>query len=616
MSVVIGGTAVGEPNLSAPLLTLTGVGLGYSGPELFSEVSLSIHHGERACLVGRNGSGKSTLMKIMAGLEQPDSGSRVMSPQARVAYLAQDPDLSQWETVGEAVRAALASHQSERAYLADSYLKQLGLEPAQSTAQLSGGEGRKVALARVFVSEPHLLLLDEPTNHLDLPSIEWLEAELARFSGAVILISHDRSLLERVTDRTLWVERGVVRHLSYGFKRFEQWREEVYHDESRQLEKMDKMLAQETQWLREGISARRTRNQGRLRRLIELRSQRASLRARQGTAALQIDAGERSGRDVVSFKGVAKRFDERQIVAPLDLTISRGDRVGIVGPNGAGKTTLIKLLCGELSPDQGEVKLGTQLKPVYIDQRRSLDPELTLQELLCVAGSDRVMVRGRPTHVAGYLKDFLFEGRDARRKVKSLSGGERARLLLAQQLTEPANLLILDEPTNDLDLETLDLLQELLADYEGTLLMVSHDRDFLDKVVTSVLAFEGEGRVVEYAGGYSDMLSQRRGRRAQQQTPDPVTSPSVSSEARGPQKAKTKLSYKEQRALEALKGQLDELSELVSTLEVTLEDPELYQRDPEGFNEQLKRLEAARTELGEVEEQWLELELLREELEA
>lgn len=609
MSVVIGGSS-SEPNLSAPLLTLTQVSLGYSGPELFSEVTLSVHFGQRACLVGRNGSGKSTLMKVIAGLEQPDSGERVVSPHARVAYLEQSPALTQWETVEEAVLASLNPAQQDRAYLATSYIKQLGLSSELKTSQLSGGEGRKVALARVFASDPHLLLLDEPTNHLDLPSIEWLEGELARFQGAVILISHDRALLERTTDRTLWVERGLVRQLSYGFKRFEQWREEVYHDESRQLEKMDKLLAQETQWLREGISARRTRNQGRLRRLIELRSQRASLRARQGTAALQLASGERSGRQVIEVMGVSKRYGERVIIAPLDLKVSRGDRVGIVGPNGAGKTTLIKLLCGELTPDTGEVTLGTQLRPVYIDQRRTLDPELTLQEVLCVAGSDRVIVHGRPVHVAGYLKDFLFEGRDARRRVKSLSGGERARLLLAQQLTEPANLLILDEPTNDLDLETLDLLQELLSDYEGTLLMVSHDRDFLDKIVTSILAFEGDGEVIEYAGGYTDMLSQRQGRRAE--AAPKATQPVKNAESK---KVKRKLSYKEQRALEALRSQLDALSAEVSTLERDLEDADLYQRAPDTFNEKLKRLAEVREELEGVEEQWLELELLREELE-
>lgn len=610
MSVVIGGMTTGDPNLNAPLLTLSEVSLGFSGPELFSELSLSIHYGQRACLVGRNGSGKSTLMKVLAGLEQTDSGERVVQPHARIAYLDQSPDLTQWDSVEEAVLAALSSGQEDRSYLALSYIKQLGLSPQLKTAQLSGGEGRKVALARVFASDPHLLLLDEPTNHLDLPSIEWLENELTRLSAAVILISHDRSLLERTTDRTLWVERGMVRQLSYGFKRFEQWREEVYHDESRQLEKMDKLLIQETQWLREGISARRTRNQGRLRRLIELRTQRASMRARQGTAALQIDAGERSGRQVIEAQGISKKYGDRHIVAPLDLSISRGDRIGIVGPNGAGKTTLIKMLCGELDPDTGDVKLGTQLKPVYIDQRRTLDPELTLQEVLCVSGSDRVMVRGQPIHVAGYLKDFLFEGRDARRRVKSLSGGERARLLLAQQLTEPANLLILDEPTNDLDLETLDLLQELLSEYEGTLLMVSHDRDFLDKIVTSILAFEGEGNVVEYAGGYTDMLSQRKGATISQPI-DSVASSRKSSE----NKIKTKLSYKEQRALESLKSQLDTLSEDVAQLEQTLEDADLYQRDPDLFNQKLKQLEAARQQLEHVEEQWLELELLREELE-
>ena len=619
MSILVSHASGGEPHGGAPLLTLANMSLAFSGPDLFRGVSLSVHLGERLCLVGRNGSGKSTLMKVMAGLEQADEGERVVSPHARVAYLAQDPDLSAWATVEEAVRDALPPGDDTRAYLVDSYIKQLELNPQQSTDKLSGGEGRKVALARVMVCDPHLLLLDEPTNHLDLPSIEWLEGALARLTGTVILISHDRALLERVTDRTLWVERGVVRQLSYGFKRFEQWREEVYHDESRQLDKMDKLLAQETQWLREGISARRTRNQGRLRRLMDLRAQRSSMRKRQGAASLQIDAGSRSGRRVIEAEGVSKRFGERVIVDQLDLTVMRGDRVGLVGPNGAGKSTLIKLLCGELEPDTGHVTLGTQLKAVYIDQRRTLNPELTLQEVLCVPDSDRVMVNGHPVHVAGYLKDFLFEGGDARRRVKSLSGGERARLLLAQQLAEPANLLILDEPTNDLDLETLDLLQELLADYEGTLLMVSHDRDFLDKTVTSVLAFEGDGRVIEYAGGYSDMLSQRKlNARA-------TTEASVSSspEAKGGaqtnkhtnKKTKTKLSYKEQRALEAVKADVDRLTEEVSLLEAMLEEADLYQRDPETFNTKLARLGEAKEELEAAEEQWLELEMLREELE-
>ncbi|MBM4292882.1 MAG: ATP-binding cassette domain-containing protein [Deltaproteobacteria bacterium] len=613
-------TASGAPNPSAPLLTLSGVSIAFNGPHLFRDVSLSVHLGERVCLVGRNGSGKSTLMKVMAGLEHADEGERVVSPQARVVYLPQAPDLTPWATVGEAARAALPAERADDVYLADSYLKQLGLDPARATDALSGGEARKVALAQALTSDPHLLLLDEPTNHLDLPSIEWLEGALRRLSGAVVLISHDRALLERVTERTLWVERGVVRQLSYGFKRFEQWREEVYHDEDRQVDKMDKLLAQETQWLRQGVSARRTRNQGRLRRLVDLRAEHAALRKRQGAAALQLSAGERSGRVVVEAKGACKSFGGAPVIAPLDLVVTRGDKVGLVGPNGAGKSTLIKLLCGELAPDAGSVRLGTQLKAVYIDQQRTLDPEATLQEVLCVPDSDLVMVHGRPTHVAGYLKDFLFEGRDMRRRVKTLSGGERARLLLAQQLAESANLLILDEPTNDLDLETLDLLQELLGDYDGTLLMVSHDRDFLDRVVTSTLAFEGEGRVVEYAGGYSDMLAQRALARPAALSAAPSAAPSAPSAAPSapsapsapdPKKGR-KLSYKEQRAQEEAQRAIDALTAEVAALERAIEDPDLYAADPAGFNAKLARLGAARGELEGAELAWLELEVLKE----
>jgi ATP-binding cassette subfamily F protein uup len=611
-------TASGAPNPSAPLLTLSGVSIAFNGPHLFHEVSLSVHMGERVCLVGRNGSGKSTLLKVMAGLEVPDEGERVVSPQARVVYLPQVPDLTPWPTIGEAARAALPPDQRDDVYLADSYLKQLGLDPARDTRTLSGGEARKVALAQALTSDPHLLLLDEPTNHLDLPSIEWLEGVLRRLSGAVVLISHDRALLERVTERTLWVERGVVRQLAYGFKRFELWREEVYHDEDKQVERMDKLLAQETQWLRQGISARRTRNQGRLRRLMDLRAEHSALRKRQGAAALQLSAGEKSGRVVAEAKGMCKSFGGVPIIAPLDLVVQRGDKVGLVGPNGAGKSTLIKLLCGELEPDAGSVRLGTQLKVVYIDQHRTLDPEATLQEVLCVPDSDLVMVHGRPTHVAGYLKDFLFEGRDMRRRVKTLSGGERARLLLAQQLAESANLLVLDEPTNDLDLETLDLLQELLGDYEGTLLMVSHDRDFLDKVVTSTLAFEGDGRVVEYAGGYSDMLAQRALSRPAAPAGHASVAPSAppsgaaTSSGSGDAKRGRKLSYKEQRALEEAQRSIDALSAEISALEAALEDPELFSADPAGFNAKLARLGAAREALEEAEMAWLELEVLKE----
>lgn len=596
--------------LDLPLITLSELSIGFGGPPLLDRASLSIHPGERVCLVGRNGAGKSTLMKVLAGQLQPDDGQRIVPTHVRVNYLSQTPSLKEWPSALEAVRSGLLPSQHELEYLAESSLRELGVSPEQPTQTMSGGELRKVALARALINDPHLLLLDEPTNHLDLPSIEWLERTLTRMSGAVVLISHDRALLERCTRRTLWVERGVLRQTQRGFDQFEQWREEVYHEEELQRQRMDKLLIQETQWLREGISARRTRNQGRLRRLYQLRANRAEMRGPTGKATMNLESGERSGRVVIDAQGISKSYGSRPLFSPMNLRIMRGDRIGIIGANGAGKSTLIKVLCGEIPPDQGAVDLGTKLNIMYLDQHRTLDPEATLTEVLCVAGSDRVMVHGQPRHVAGYLQDFLFDGKDARRKVKTLSGGEKARLLFAQQLAEPANLLILDEPTNDLDLETLDLLQDLLGEYAGTVIMVSHDRDFLDKVVTSTLAFEEGGNVIEYAGGYTDMLSQRAQSKADK------TGDHSRPRSETPQKAKKKLSYKEERALEATQAIMEEAVNRIADFEKRLSDSDFFDRDPEGFNQLLKDLEFERARLEEAEEEWLRLEMLREELQS
>ena len=593
-----------------PLLTLSSVTISFGGPPLITQADVSVHAGERICLVGRNGAGKSSMMKVLAGSVEPDEGTRIVPSGARITYLSQTPSLSAWPTALDAVRSGLAEGQEELDYLAESYLRELGVPLDRATHTMSGGEERKVALAQALISDPHVLLLDEPTNHLDLPSIEWLEKVLGRLSGAVILISHDRALLERSTRRTWWVERGQLRKLNSGFKDFERWREEVYHEEDLRQNRMDKLLAEETQWLREGISARRTRNQGRLRRLLTLRQERASIRRRVGKASLNLEEGERSGRVVIHAQQISKSFDDRVIFSALDVKIMRGDRVGIVGPNGAGKSTLIKTLCGDLPPDTGEVELGSRLQTIYIDQQRVLDPEATLTEVLCVPGSDRVMVHGQPKHVAGYLQEFLFEGRDARRRVKTLSGGERARLILAQQLAQPANLLILDEPTNDLDLETLELLQDLLGEYEGTVIMVSHDRDFLDRVVTSILAFENEGQVTEYAGGYSDMLTQR----AIESAPSQPQSKSASGGR--PQRIKKKLSYQENKSLEAAQAAIERLGVEISELEIELDDPSLFERDPNRFQWVISTLDTKRAELDASEEEWLRLEMLKEELES
>lgn len=597
-----------------PLLMLNHAALSFGAAPLFSDLSLSIHLGERICLVGRNGSGKSSLMKLMCGLHEADEGDLYVAPNVRVSYLSQTPDLTSWSTALEAVQSALHEDQSGLSYLAESYLKQLNVDPHLSTQHVSGGEARKIALARAMVNDPHLLLLDEPTNHLDLPSIEWLENCIKRLSSAVILISHDRALLERCTQKTWWVDRGHVRQLNSGFKRFEQWRQEVDQEESKHLNRMDKTLQQEMQWLREGISARRTRNQGRLRRLMQLREEKSSWRKKQGTAGLKLKVGQKSGKIVIDAHEISKSFESRSVVPTFSCRIMRGDKIGIIGPNGAGKSTLLKLLCADLASDSGTIKHGTQIEKIVIDQNRTLDPEATLQEILCIPNSDRVMVHDQLQHVAGYLQKFLFTGHDARRKVMTLSGGERARLLLAQQLTQSANLMILDEPTNDLDLETLELLQDILGEYEGTLLMVSHDRDFLDKVVTSIMAFEEDGSLVEYAGGYSDMLAQRKVNQSLQEShmKHPIASASSTYKKRA--KVKTKLSYKEQKELEQLQKDIEVYTDEIDTLEAKLSDPIFYQQDPQIFEEASRTLVQLKETLSETEERWLTLEMLKEEL--
>ncbi|MEZ4435261.1 MAG: ATP-binding cassette domain-containing protein [bacterium] len=593
-----------------PLISLRGARLAFGGPVLFEDIDLHVERGDRIALVGRNGSGKSTLLRVIAGQLPLDAGERVVPPHARIVYLPQEPDLGAWPTVRDAVLHALPQELAHEPWRVDAALADVDLPGDRAVGTLSGGELRRAALARMWVTDPDIILLDEPTNHLDLPTIEWLEGALATHRAGLVIVSHDRAFLTRLTRTTLWLERGVLHRTERGFADFEAWSTQLLEEEAAARHKLDRLIAEETRWSREGISARRTRNQGRLRRLHALRAERAAHRKRAGAARLIADAGEVSGKIVIEAKGITKSFGDRPIIQRLDTTILRGDRVAIIGPNGSGKTTLLKLLMGQLPPDQGTIRQGTQLTPVYLDQHRAtLDPEATLQDILCIPGTDRVMVHGQTRHVAGYLKDFLFEGRDARRPVSALSGGERARLLLARDLREPGNLLVLDEPTNDLDLETLDLLQEVLGDYEGTLLLVSHDRDFIDRLATSTIAYEGNGRWTEYAGGYTDYLTQR---------PAPVASiPSTKAApaATKPKRAKTKLSYKEQREHESLPDRITALEAEITTLEATLADPTLYRRDHAAFKTTTARLEAARAEHTAAEDRWLELEMLREELE-
>ncbi|SEA22299.1 ABC-F family ATP-binding cassette domain-containing protein [Rubrimonas cliftonensis] len=610
-----------------PILTLTDVSLTFGGAPLFSGASLSVGPGERVGVVGRNGSGKSTLLKIAAGLVEADSGGRFVQPGAKVAYLPQEPDLSGFDTLGAYVAAGVAPDEDWRAEMA---MEGLAVRAEGPTAGASGGERRRAALARLIAGEPDLMLLDEPTNHLDIAAIEWLEEFLGDARTGFVLISHDRALMAKLTRATLWVDRGQVRRLDSGFAGFEAWRDKVFEDEEAERHKLDRLIKQEAKWAVEGISARRTRNQGRVRRLAALREERRSQVARTGVGAMALSGGETSGKLVAELKGVSKSFGDKTIVRDFSTRIARGDRVALVGPNGAGKTTLLKLITGELAPDSGTVRLGSNLDMALFDQNRAaLDLDATLWETLTGAAdigvsgrNDQILVRGRPKHVVAYLKDFLFDERQARGPVKALSGGERARLLMAKLMARESNLLVLDEPTNDLDVETLDLLQELLGDFDGTVILVSHDRDFLDRVATSVIAWEGEGRWVEYAGGWSDHLAQKAGAAApapRQSAPTPAAKASAAKPGAAPASAvrpapaeREKLNYAQTRRLDLLPAEIDRLGFEIGRLEQFLAQPDLFAKNPAAFDKATRELAARQKALASAEDEWLELESLRE----
>ncbi|HIJ39175.1 MAG TPA: ATP-binding cassette domain-containing protein [Rhodospirillaceae bacterium] len=592
-----------------PLLALKEGFVTFGGRPLFTGVSLQVGRGEKCCLVGRNGSGKSTLLKILSGEQQLDSGERFLQPGIRLAALAQNPSMDA-ATVLDWVTEGLDQDERHQRYRAEAMLDAVGVAGERKPALLSGGEGRRVALARALVGEPDALLLDEPTNHLDLPTIQWLEDWLTGFSGALVVISHDRAFLSRVSRQTLWLDRGRVRRLEQGFSGFEAWQEDVYAAEENELARQDKRLEAETHWLHRGVTARRKRNMGRLRALQALRRDKAQHIKVQGSIKLAVETGENSGKLVIEAKQLSKSFAGQPIVSGFSTRIMRGDRVGLIGPNGAGKTTLLSLLTGKLAPDSGSLRLGTNLTMAMLDQHRSqLDPEATVWQTLTDGAGDSITVQGVQRHVMGYLREFLFEDRQAHAPVKSLSGGERHRLLLAKLLAKPSNLLVLDEPTNDLDMDSLDLLQEALADYDGTLLVVSHDRDFLDRLVTSVIVVEGAGRIAEYVGGYSDSLRQRP-------NPAPPAPPKAmpTIKADRPRTA-SRLAYLEQRELDALPGKLEQLQTEIGRFEEKLADPQFYGRDPDGFAQTSRQLETARLSLTSLEERWLELEMKRETLE-
>ncbi|MGD9740931.1 MAG: ABC-F family ATP-binding cassette domain-containing protein [Bauldia sp.] len=605
-----------------PLLLLQDTRLIFGQQPLLEGVELSVGPRERLALVGRNGSGKSTLLKIAAGTVLADGGTRFLQPGTTVRYLPQEPDFAGYATTLAYVEAGMA--EGDDPYAARYMLESLGLRGDEDPALLSGGEARRAGLARVLAPEPDILLLDEPTNHLDLALIETLEATLKGLRSAIVMISHDRRFLQNLSNATVWLDRGSTRRLDKGFAEFEPWRDQVLEEEEAARHKLDRKIAREEDWLRYGVSARRKRNQKRLADLFGLRAERKE--RREGRPVGNVAFGERelrvAGKLVIEAEGIAKSYGDRPIVSDFHLKVERGDRIGIVGPNGAGKTTLVRMLTGDLAPDTGTVKLGTNLDLATLDQRRqTLNPEATVADTLTGGGSDSVIIGGSARHVVGYMRDFLFRPEQARAPVKALSGGERGRLMLARALARSANLMVLDEPTNDLDLETLDLLQEMLADYDGTLMLVSHDRDFLDRVVTSTIVSEGDGLWREYAGGYSDMLAQRGHgvgatsvERAAKDRRDAASARPAAAGA-APNPARRKLTFNDQQALKTLPQRMKKLGDEIRKQEAILADPSLYARDVKAFDKASAALTAAQAELGKAEDEWLRLEMLREEIE-
>jgi ATP-binding cassette subfamily F protein uup len=591
--------------MSAPVLSYEDLGLVQGSGWLFRHLDIHIGERDRLALIGRNGAGKTTLLKLLAGRIDDDEGRRTIRPGTRVILLEQEPDLSGHATLRDYTAAgADAPLPHEVAAIAD----QIGIDLDRPAATASGGERRRAAIARALALEPDVLLLDEPTNHLDIAAIDWLEQWLGRYAGAFVAISHDRTFLTRLTRQTLWLDRGGIRRAEIGFGGFEAWTEKVYEDEARNAQRLDARLKLEEHWLQRGVTGRRRRNQGRLAKLHEMRAQRAAMLGPQGTANLATAADDVRTKTVIDAEHVTKRFGDRAVIKDFTLRIQRGDRIGIVGGNGAGKTTLLKLLTGEIAPDEGQVKLAKTLDGIIIDQQRSLmAPDKRVRDVLA-DGGDWIDVLGEKKHIIGYLKEFLFEPALADARIGTLSGGERSRLLLAREFARRSNLLVLDEPTNDLDLETLDLLQEVIADYDGTVLIVSHDRDFLDRTVTVTLGLDGSGKVDIVAGGYEDW-ERRRAPRAEAKRPG-----AAKAEPPSPPRPAKKLSYKDQRDLELLPAEIEKLDAAIARDEAALADPALYSRDPVRFQGLMTGLETARRRKEEAELRWLELAAMAEEL--
>lgn len=597
-----------------PILTIKGARLSFGTNELFTNVELYINRGDKISLVGRNGCGKSTLLKVIARDIEPDAGEIFVQPGVKVSFMPQDPDFSGYATLREVVLSGLPEHERGQEYRADILIEQFDIRAEQSPEQSSGGERKKAALAKALINEPDILLLDEPTNHLDMPTIEKLEKIIADFRGAVILISHDRMFLSNTSRTTFWLDRGILRRNNKGFRYFEEWQEQVIDQEIIEQKYLNKKIEEETEWLHKGVTARRKRNQGRLCRLQQLRQERREQIRQIGSVKLEVEEGELRSKMVIEAKHVCKTFGDREIVKDFSTRIIKGNKIGIVGPNGAGKTTLIKLLTKRLEPDSGHVRIGKNLEEAYFDQNRlTLDPKKTLWKTLCNEG-DHIFVRGSYRHVVAYLKDFLFRPDQAQCPVSALSGGEKNRLMLAVALAQPSNFLVLDEPTNDLDMDTLDLLQEVLDEYEGTILLVSHDRDFIDRVVTSVIYIPGDGSVSEHAGSYSDLLEKLKSKIPAKKENKKEALPRKEEKPKSETKKTGRLSYNQQRLLEILPGKISELEKQIGDTEAALSDSSLYTENPEKFDALTTQLEKLKAELEKSENQWLEIEMLRESI--
>ena len=599
-----------------PIYTLKGVSLAFGDNQLFKDIELFISRGDKISLVGRNGSGKSTLLKVIAGVLEPDGGDIFIQPGTKISYMPQEPDLSGFATLKDVVLFGLPAQEREQEYRADILIEKLGIAAAQAPAQASGGECRKAALAKALINEPDILLLDEPTNHLDIATIEKLEEIIKDFSGAVMLISHDRMFLNNTSTSTFWLDRGQMHCSNKGFRFFEEWQEEIIKQEIIAQNNLDRKIAEETEWLHKGVTARRRRNMGRLRKLQQLRAERREQIKQAGNINLNIDEGDFRSKLVIEAKHVFKSFNGREIIKDFSTRIIKGNKIGIAGPNGAGKTTLIKILTKRLEPDSGFVRIGKNLQEAYFDQNRlTLDPKKTLWQTLCGKG-DHIMVQGKYRHVVAYLKDFLFKPAQAHCPVAALSGGEKNRLMLAVALAQPSNFLVLDEPTNDLDMDTLDLLQEVLDEYSGTILLVSHDRDFMDRVVSSVIYMKGDGTLYEHAGSYSDLLNKLKGKENAPVKTKENSAPKTGSLPASQTSSTRKLSYKQQRLWEILPQEVAEIEKEIAAMEQELSDPELYTRDPGRFDELSFGLVEKQREKEEKENQWLEIQMLKDELEA